>query len=72
MRTPSLLARPLPEARRLLEAAGVPLVEVKHTAPPRGAPSGPMRVVRQRSASDGVYLVAAASVSLAEGEDSHD
>jgi hypothetical protein len=72
MSIPSVLARPLSEARQMLESAGVTLLGVEQTAPPGGAPAGPLRVVRQRPAADGVCLVAAASVPLTEGKDSHE
>jgi hypothetical protein len=60
---PSVLARPLAEAERVLREAGVGAVEVRTTSPP-GAPrpAGPWRVVRQRDEKWGVQLVVAASV----------
>ena len=72
MSSPCVLAHTLPEARRLLAAAGVRLLEIKQTAPPHGGPSGPLRVVRERATSEGVYLVAAASIALDEERDCHD
>jgi hypothetical protein len=71
MSTPCVLARTLAEARCILESQGVPLLTIEETSPPRGRPAGPLRVVRQRATGEGVYLVAAASVSLAEGKDCH-
>jgi hypothetical protein len=71
MSRPSVLGRCLTEARQLLEAAGVPVTGVAQTKPPGGAPPGPLRVVQERSTSEGVFLVTAASVELAEGEDDH-
>jgi hypothetical protein len=60
---PSVLARPLAEAERVLREAGVGAVEVRTTSP-AGAPrpAGPWRVVRQRGERWGVQLVVAASV----------
>jgi hypothetical protein len=43
---------------------------VNQTSPPRAAPAGPLRVVRQRTTPAGVELVLAASVPLAEGKNS--
>lgn len=67
----SVIARPLVEARSALEAAGVAAVVVATTAPPRGAPSGPLRVVRERWEGGRVCLVAAASLPLPEEEVGH-
>ena len=72
MSHPCVLARRLDDAQRILDTAGVRVLGVERTAPPRGAPSGPPRVVRQRSTSEGVHLVTAASIPAAEGEDRHD
>lgn len=68
MKRPSVIARPLEEARRLLEEAGARAVEVVETGPPRGGPTGALRVVRERWTGEGVHLVVAASVVLAEEE----
>ena len=63
MTSPCVLGRRLAEARQLLEAAGIAVVEVTETAPPRGeALTGPPRVLRQREVEGGVSLVVAASV----------
>jgi hypothetical protein len=60
-----VVGRELPEARRLLAEAGAGEVVVTETAPPgRPAPTGPCRVVRQRSTAGGVSLVVAASAPL--------
>jgi hypothetical protein len=67
-----VIARPLDAAQRLLRQAGVELVEIKQTQPPRGGLKGPLRVIRQRATADGVELVVAASAPLPDGEDSHD
>lgn len=68
MREPSVIARPLPEARAILEAAGVKVVAVVETRSPKGAPEGPLRVVRQRATGEGVELVTTASVPLVRRE----
>ncbi len=62
--TCSVVGRPLEEARRLLEAAGVKLLNVLETRSPRGGPTGPLRVVRQRETAEGVVLTTAASAPL--------
>ena len=62
MSAPSVIAMRLDEAKRLLWQAGLSVVEVQRTAPPRGGPGGPERVVRERHAAEGVYLVVAAGV----------
>ncbi len=72
MSRPSVLARSVADARRILEAAGVPVLCIEQTAPPGGAPTGPPRVVRERSTPEGVCLVTAASIPRPEGTDSHD
>ncbi|NIQ98752.1 MAG: PASTA domain-containing protein, partial [Gemmatimonadales bacterium] len=43
MSVPSVVGRPLSEARAILEAAGVRVTGVKETRPPGGAPSGMVR-----------------------------
>ena len=68
MKEPSVIARPLPEARAVLEAAGVKVVAVVETRSPKGAPEGPLRVVRQRATPEGVELVTTASVPLVRRE----
>jgi hypothetical protein len=72
MSVPCVLARTLAEARRILQSQGVPVLAIEETAPPHGRPAGPLRVVRQRVTGEGVQLVAAASVPLAEGRDCHE
>ncbi len=60
---PSVLARELSEAERVLWEAGAQTIEVRVTSPPRvPRPTGPWRVVRQRSKGRDVQLVVAASV----------
>jgi hypothetical protein len=71
MNTPSVVACQLPEAEAILEAAGLRVASVKETRCPKGAPSGPLRVVRQRQLPEGVELVAAGSVVLQENENGH-
>ena len=68
MKTPSVIARTATEARAILEAAGVKVAGVVETEPPKGAPGGPQRVVRERVTPDGVELVTAASVALVRRE----
>ena len=72
MSIPCVVARPLSEAKRVLEAAGILKATVAQTSPPQGAPAGPLRVVRQRSTSDGVELVVVGSVPLPERKDRDD
>jgi hypothetical protein len=64
-----VIARPLAEARLLLEDAGVQLASIVETAPPGRPPAGPMRIVRERTTDEGVHLVAAASIVLADSDD---
>ncbi len=71
MNRPSVIARFPEEARLVLEEAGLAVAAVACTAPPGGGPGGPRRVVRERWAPQGVELVVAASVGLAQGEDRH-
>jgi len=66
---PSVIGRPVAEARLVLEEAGAEVVEVSETAPPGGALGGPLRVVRERWGGDGVHLVVAASRGLPERDD---
>ena len=68
MKAPSVIARPLPEARAILEAAGAKVAAVVETRSPKGAPGGPLRVVRQRVTPEGVELVTTASVPLVRRE----
>ncbi len=72
MIAPCVIARPLETAERLLREAGVSSVEIKQTRPPKGGPSGPCRVIRQRATPSGIELVTAASALLAEREAPHD
>jgi len=72
MNGPSVIARPLLVAERLLADAGVAAVEVQRTEPPRGGPAGPLRVIRQRETADGIELVVAPSVPLLNREEAHD
>jgi hypothetical protein len=69
MKTPLVIARELSEARRVLAEAEVAVTATTRTGPPGEAPSGPLRVVRQRETAEGVELVVAASVALSGGED---
>lgn len=69
MTGPSVLARTATDARVLLEDAGARLISITETAPPRGAASGPKKVVRERWTPEGAHLVVAASITLAEGDD---
>ncbi len=67
MTSPCVVGRKLAEAQQLLAAAGVPVLAVTETAPPRARrPQGPPRVVRQRTGPEGVSLVVAASIPLPE------
>jgi hypothetical protein len=70
MSIPCVIGRLLPEASAMLEAAGVRVALVKQTRCPKAAPSGPLRVLRQRDLPDGVELVTAASAALARREGS--
>ena len=72
MSVPSVIARPLGAAERLLGDAGVVAVRVDRAHPPRGGPAGPLRVIRQRETRDGIELVVSPSVPLPEKEESHD
>ena len=65
----SVIARSLPDARLLLEEAGVRVISITETAPPAGPLPGPMRVVRERRTEEGMHLVAAASIVLGEPDD---
>ncbi len=65
LQIPLVLSCELLEAERLLREAGVDLIDVTQTAPPRRRPpAGPPRVVRQRITARGVQLVVAPSVPL--------
>ena len=72
MSSPSVIALSICEAREVLEKAGVGVAATIQTGPPGGPPSGPLRVVRERSAGEGVELVVAASVTLSGEEDNDD
>ncbi len=61
---PSVIGRPLEEAKALLEAAGVKLRNVLETRSPRGGPTGPLRVIRQQETAEGVVLTTASSLPL--------
>jgi hypothetical protein len=69
VKAPSVIARPLADARLLLDDAGVQVASVVETVPPGRPPTGPMRVVRERTTDEGVHLVAAASIVLADNDD---
>jgi hypothetical protein len=61
--SPCVLGLRLAEAQRRLEEAGIAVVRVTETAPPRGnVLTGPRRVLRQVAVEGGVSLVVAASV----------
>ena len=62
MKAPSVIGRLLPDAREILKQAGIRVIETTRTSAPRGAPSGPLRVVRERPCPEGIELVVAASV----------
>ena len=62
MKAPSVIGRLLPDAFEILEQAGIRVIETIRTSAPRGAPSGPLRVIRERARTEGVELVVAASV----------
>ena len=64
----SVLGLPLAEAERVMAEAGVRVVEVTRTAPPGGAPEGPLRVVRERRSAEGMHLVVAAAVPMPEAK----
>ena len=68
MKAPSVIARPLPEARAIIEAAGATVAGVVETRSPKGAPGGPLRVVRERVTPEGVELVTTSSVPLVRRE----
>ncbi len=72
MSIPCVIGRLLVDASALLEAAGARIAVVKETRCPKAAPSGPLRVLRQRDLPDGVELVAAASAALERREESHE
>jgi hypothetical protein len=72
MRAPCVIGRQLPQAEAILGVAGLRAALVKETRSPKGAPSGPLRVVRQRDISEGIELVTAASLPLVERKDCHD
>jgi hypothetical protein len=62
--TALVIGRPLAEAERVLVGRGAVVLEVRRTEPPGRAPSGPLRVVRERWENGGVRLLAAASVEI--------
>ncbi|GEM_PF-2211890 len=69
MRMPSVIGRDQGEAERMLREAEAPVAGMVRTSPPGTPPAGPLRVVRQREAGEGVELVVAASVELSgEGD----
>lgn len=61
---PSVVGRPLQEAKNQLERAGFKVLAILETRSPRGGPTGPIRVVRQQEIAEGVVLTTAASVPL--------
>ncbi len=65
-----VIGRLLSDAEAMLEAAGLRVALVKETRCPKAAPSGPLRVLRQRDLPDGVELVAAASAAVERREES--
>ncbi len=60
------IGRTLAEAERLLAGAGVELLGVEVTRPPGDAPTGPLRVIRERWEEGGIRLLVAPSVALRE------
>ncbi len=56
-RPPDVVGHTLEEARQILAAAGWPESETSETRPPRGALSGPLRVIRQRVDAEGRVAV---------------
>ena len=68
MNAPSVIARLLPEARVILEAAGAKVAATAETRSPKGVPGGPRRVGRQRATPEGVELVTTSSVPLVRRE----
>jgi hypothetical protein len=72
MITPRAIALPMEAAQRLLRQQGETAIAVRQTRPPRGEPSGPLRVIRQLTSGGGVELVVAASIPLPDREASHD
>jgi hypothetical protein len=66
---PCVLARRLDAARRILAEAGVTVLSVTQTSPPKGPDSGPLRVVRAREEAEGVHLLVAAETAPAEAYD---
>jgi len=66
---PVVVALPLEEAKEVLDALGIAVVEVAETRArdpaPTGAPSGPLRVVRERYSPDGAHLVTARATVVA-------
>jgi len=69
---PSVIGRRLAQAREILERAGVAVVAVEETRPPRAPLEGPRRVVRQRRTDEGLSLVVAASLTLPERNEEND
>jgi hypothetical protein len=69
MKAPSVIGRLLPDALEILEQSGIRVIETTRTSAPRGAPSGPLRVVRERSRPEGIELVVAASLPPPEKRD---
>jgi hypothetical protein len=72
MTPPCVIGRRLPQGEAILEAAGVRIALLRETRPSKGAPRGPLRIVRQRQIAGGVELVTAAALPLIEREQSHD
>jgi hypothetical protein len=53
---PDLLGLPLEEAQEILRGLGL-CWELQQTAPPKGAPEGTLRVLRQTETERGVLLL---------------
>jgi len=68
---PCVVARGLEAARRMLAEAGVTVLSVTRTSPPKGAAPGPLRVVRAREEAAGVHLLAAAETAPVEAHDAN-
>ena len=70
---PKVIGLEVEEARRRLQAAGVQTIRVVETAPlQQPIPTGPKRVIRQRSREGEIEITAAASVPPPCGEHDND